>query len=198
MKRFYRWALVSTWLACTPLAALAQPAPNVFAGGNHWNITFYDDRSPAHTQWATQGICFFPFAAAGTHVSGMWYSTTFPDWNGRYTQEGDQVKMHGDYALNVGHDGMTWEITTAKTGAGEWKEWRENPGVGTTIGWGNANWTRVGACPSPTAVTTAAALSDDDLEKELLRLSQQVPPRCLSDGVTPAEDPLDRRQRACR
>lgn len=137
-----------------------QPSPNVFVGGNHWTITFYDDRSPAHTQWVTQDICFFPFAAVGTHISGMWYSTTFPDWNGRYSAEGDQVKMHGDFGTNVGHDGMTWEITTARTGAGEWKEWIETPGVGITIGWGNATWNRVGVCPSPPLGTVGNAAAE--------------------------------------
>ncbi len=152
MKRHWK---VTTIAACaamfTSIAAQAVPPhlPDLVQGGNRWTITFYDDSSVNHNQWATQGICFFRVADVGTHTRYVWYSDTFPDWNGRATQEGDQIFMHGDYAANVGHDGMEWEIVTSSyknEGAGHWKEWREDPGYGRTIGFGNAKFTRVGYC----------------------------------------------------
>lgn len=57
--------------------------------------------------------------------------------------------MHGDYARDVGHDSMSWEITTASrrnTGQGHWVEWREDGGDGQTIGFVNAALERVGTC----------------------------------------------------
>jgi hypothetical protein len=123
--------------------------PNLVAGGNRWTITFYNDASPNHDQWATQGICFRFIGTVGTHNRYQWWSDTFPDWNGIASQEGDQVFMHGDYANDVGHDGITWEIVTASArnvGAGHWHEWRENGAFGNTIGFGNAQLARVGSC----------------------------------------------------
>jgi hypothetical protein len=83
----------------------------------------------------------------------VWSSTTFFDWNGDWRQEGDQVFMTGDYAGDVngnavGHDGMEWQLVTAEKaeGFGHWKEWRENGGTGTTIGFGNTKFSRVGTC----------------------------------------------------
>jgi len=38
----------------------------------------------------------------GTSIQGVWYSTSYPDWNGRYYQEGDEVKMTGDFAKDTG------------------------------------------------------------------------------------------------
>ena len=57
--------------------------------------------------------------------------------------------MHGDYASDVGHDGMKWSIVTSSTkniGAGHWFEWREDGSYGRTIGFANAQLTRVGRC----------------------------------------------------
>lgn len=129
--------------------AVPPHLPDLVKGGNRWLITFYNDSSTVHTQWATQGLCFFKVADVGTHTRYVWYSDTFPDWNGWATQEGDQIFMHGDYAKDVGHDGMEWEIVTSSyknEGAGHWKEWRENGSYGNTIGFGNAKFTRVGSC----------------------------------------------------
>ena len=62
--------------------ALANSKPNVYDGGNRWLITAFDDTAPQHTQWATQGICFLPYAQVGTHIQGIWYSDTFPELAG--------------------------------------------------------------------------------------------------------------------
>lgn len=136
--------------------AVAQPRPNVVNNGNRWLITAYDDSSPAHAQWATQSICFLPFAASGTHIRGVWYSTSFPNWRGRYSQEGDRLLMHGDYANGVGHDGIVIDLfagnTPADEGAGQWTEWRETGPYGTTIGFLNARLRRVGSCKWPVGI----------------------------------------------
>src|SRR6478672_10890085 len=153
MTNFSRLSMASCALALlafaftTTAAAQALPSPQLVNGGNLWTITAFDDSSPVHTQWATQSICFEFIGVVGTHTRYRWRSTTFPDWNGKATQEGDQVFMHGDYAKDVGHDGMEWSIVTNKNGSGHWFEWREDGGFGTTIGFANAEWQRIGTCP---------------------------------------------------
>ena len=135
----------------------SPPKPNVFDGGNKWKITFYNDSTDTHAQWATQEICFLPYTVVGSSIQGMWYSTSFPDWNGRYYQEGDEVKMTGDYARDVGHDHMTLVHTTYDVAGskvhgmafGDWTEWREDGKYGRVIGWGNAKLERTGRCKFP-------------------------------------------------
>jgi hypothetical protein len=151
---------VAALLLTAPLVSHALPPhnPDLITNGNRWTITAYDDSSVVHTQWATQGICFYSAGTVGTHQRYYWVSDTFPDWNGRATQEGDQVFMHGDYANNVGHDGMQFEITTSSSkneSYGHWHEWREDPKYGLTIGFANAKLVRVGKC---TALTVAEAI----------------------------------------
>lgn len=177
MKTSTRW-LIAAALGLSGGYAHAAPLPNVYDDGNRWLITAYNDSSPTHAQMATQGICFLPYAAVGTHIRGFWYSDTFPDWNGVYSQEGDQVFMHGDYAADVGHDGIMFEIDTSSRnnqGGGHWTEWRENGAYGNTIVFGNAKLNRVGRCNT----LTPAAI-----------LKLQVAPRVLKNGF-PATNPLD-------
>jgi len=123
--------------------------PNPINAGNMWTITFYNDSSVNHDQWATQRICFRYVGQVGTHDRYVWYSISFPDWNGWATQEGDEIVMHGDYAKNNGHDAMHWEIVTVSKkneGTGIWAEWREDNSYGKTIGFGNAKLVRIGSC----------------------------------------------------
>lgn len=147
--------IASTLIAAAPALAGPPHLPDLVRDGNRWTITFYDDSSTGHNQWATQGICFYYAGTAGTHQRYVWVSDTYPDWNGRATQEGDQVFMHGDFQWpygqqkDGGHDGMEWEIVTAgraNEGAGHWKEWVEDARYGITIGFGNAKFARVGQC----------------------------------------------------
>ncbi len=140
-------------LSVVSYAAMANPPfyPGLTNEGNRWTITFQDDASPTHAQWATQGICFYDQGNYGTQRRYYWISDTYPDWNGNAVQEGDQVFMYGDFQYpwgrpNVGHDGMQWEIFSLSEGAGHWKEWVENSTVGTTIGFGNAKLVRTGKC----------------------------------------------------
>lgn len=196
MKRLNMTALLMLGLAS---AAFANPPhfPNVTLNGNLWSITAYDDSAPGHTQWATQNICFLQQGVLGTHAYGIWYSTTFYDWNGSWRQEGDQVFMTGDYAGDiqgnaVGHDGMQWEIVTsnyANEGYGHWHEWRENRLYGQVIGYANAKLRRIGKCPiEPTPGATAA-----ELEKLVVEQSLEAPRRYRDDG-TEALGPSDPRQ----
>lgn len=160
-----RWITAALMVACsTALVSVAWAVPphrpDLVNGGNRWTITFYDDSDPGHQEWATQGICFYPAGNVGTHQRYTWASDTFPDWNGTATQEGDQIDMHGDYASNVGHDGMEWELVTVSprdVGTGHWQEWREDAGFGITIGFGNARLARVGRC-KPTTFPEAVSL----------------------------------------
>lgn len=146
----------------TQSSVFADPPhrPDLVSDGNRWTITGYFDNSPNHTQAATQGLCFYPAGVSGTHQLYVWVSDTFPDWNGRAAQEGDQVFMHGDYASSYGetkdggHDSMAWEVVTMSPkneGAGHWREWVEDGVFGRTIGFGNAKLQRVGKCKYDTA-----------------------------------------------
>ncbi|MFQ3247419.1 MAG: hypothetical protein ACI9SP_004075 [Arenicella sp.] len=173
--------------------AAAQSKPNVFDGGNRWEITYFNDPTGDHQQWATQALCFLPYSVVGTSIQGAWYSLTFPDWNGRYYQEGDEVKMTGDYANDVGHDHMTLFHTTFDgQGRGmafkDWTEWREDGAFGRIIGWGNTRMTRTGDCRFPQYATVA------DLEQKVQSLSREVPQRLLKDGITEAQAPGDEGQ----
>lgn len=160
--------------------AQAQPRPNVFDGGNLWYITFYDDTSPVHQQWATQVICFSPYVTVGTTIQGFWFSLSFPNWNGRYMQEGDEVRMTGDYAADIGHDSMEFRHTESDQnhmgeGQGTWDEWREDGGFGKIIGWGNTRLRRNSKCfPHGTGTTTPTVA---EWERTALALSQQLPDR---------------------
>lgn len=175
-------------------AAAQVPKPNVFDGGNRWLITAFDDTSSVHQQWATQGICFLPYAVMGTNIRGIWYSDTFPNWNGRYSQEGDRILMHGNWANFGGSDGMVIELfagTTPKDmGAGHWTEWWNFGPNGTTVLFGNTRLSRVGKCPLPTNVDTMA---DKDLEAYSAERSRSVSPRLRKDG-TVADRPTDPEQ----
>jgi hypothetical protein len=166
MKR--AWTSAAVVLALVSVASVASAVPPhqpaLVTGGNLWTITFYDDSSPNHTQWATQRICFFNAGVQGTHQRYSWVSISYPDWNGRATQEGDQVFMHGDFQWpfgnrDGGHDGMEWQLVTTspggeagavprgEIGTGHWKEWVEDGRLGITIGFGNTLFRRVGRCP---------------------------------------------------
>ena len=121
------------------------------SAGNRWTITAFNDESPNHDQWATQGLCFRSIGFFGTHQRYEWWSDTFPDWNGIASQEGNEVVLHGDYANDVGHDAVFFNVvssTPRNVGAGKWVEWREDSKFGRTIGFANALLNRVGPSSS--------------------------------------------------
>jgi hypothetical protein len=178
----------------TAQVAAQVPKPNVFDGGNRWLITAFDDSSTVHQQWATQGICFLPYAVSGTHIRGVWYSDTFPNWNGRYSQEGDNLLMHGNWANFQGSDGMVIDLfagTSSKdVGGGQWTEWWNFGAFGSTVVFANTRLSRVGKCPLPTNVATA---TQAEFEKFGTDSSRSVSPRLRKDGSV-SDRPLDPEQ----
>ena len=187
-------ALVMLTTVLAAQAAAQVPRPNVFDNGNRWLITAFDDTSTVHQQWATQGICFLPYAVSGTNIVGAWYSDTFPNWRGRYAQEGDRLLMHGNWANFGGSDGMVIELfagtSTRDVGAGHWTEWWNFGTNGTTVLFGNTRLSRVGKCPLPTNVATA---TQADFERFGTDASRSVSPRLRKDG-TVSDRPLDPEQ----
>jgi hypothetical protein len=174
-------------------AAAQVPRPNVVDGGNRWLITGYFDASPVHQQAATQGICYLPYAVGGTHIAGVWYSDTYPGWRGHYSQEGDLVLMHGNWARFGGSDGMFIDLFAGTSprdiGGGQWTEWFNTGAFGTTVAFGNARLTRVGKCQLPRNAH-ATQMGQGDLERLAVELSDRVKPRMRKDGK-PAESPAD-------
>lgn len=174
-----------------PIPVLPRPLPNVFDGGNRWLITAYADASTRHQQLATQVICFLPYTRSGTHIRGAWYSLSFPNWNGRYSQEGDRVLMHGDYANNIGHDGMVIELFAGTSprdeGAGQWTEWRENPGFGRTIVFANTKLRRRGRCP----IIKDASVDELPMAAPRFKLDGGVAENPLDEDQEPLLDELD-------
>jgi hypothetical protein len=176
LKTKARFAASALAMMVTASAFAVPPhLPDLFSDGNRWTITFYNDSSPNHDQWATQGICFYPIGVVGTHQRYRWVSDTYPDWNGIATQEGDQIFMHGDFqwpygqVKDGGHDGMEWEIVTVSPknmGAGHWKEWVEDGRFGRTIGFGNTRFQRVGRCRYTSADQAIDVYRDIELPKD--------------------------------
>ncbi len=172
-------SLVAGFSVVFSATSLAVPPhlPDLVSDGNRWSITFYDDSSPQHAQWATQTLCFYQTGVVGTHQRYAWVSDSYPDWNGHATQEGDQVIMHGDFQWpfgqkDGGHDAMEWEIVTQSRknmGTGHWSEWVENGRLGITIGFGNAEFRRIGKCRA-------------DSLSEALEYSQTIPRKIGPDG----------------
>ena len=175
-------------------AAAQVPKPNVYNGGNRWLITAFDDSSSVHQQMATQGICFLPYAIVGTHIRGIWYSDTYPGWSGRYSQEGDNLLMHGNWGNFIGSDGMVIDLfagTSPKdVGGGQWTEWFNFGAHGTTVVFANARLSRVGSCPVPINVDT---MTQAELEKLATDNSASVKPRLRRDGKE-ADRPTDSEQ----
>lgn len=138
--------------------ALADQKPSIYydAAGNvanYWTVTFFDDTSPAHNQWATQGLCFSPAVPRGTGWEGRVVSLTFPNWSGvYYTDTGDIYELKMNYAPVTsqhfaGNDFISFSLHTANRGAGErgWDEWRDGLPSSWNV-WGNTEVNRVGRC----------------------------------------------------
>jgi len=53
-------AIGSLLLSSTAQANSSKP--NMFDNGNKWHITFYNDSTSNHAQWATQEIYFLPYS----------------------------------------------------------------------------------------------------------------------------------------
>lgn len=192
---------ISVFSLITSMTAYAHnPLPDLVQGGNEWTVTFYDDSSEVHLEHGMllpipippenrQTLCFFRLGDIGTQSRGIWFSTTFHDWNGRWRQEGDQVFMTGDFGGDRGHDSMEWEhIATTRMGAGHWREWLENGGFGRDIGYGNAKFVRTGRDCN---FLVGEDIDSATLEKAILEQSLQVPMPVCENGkelLGPADD----------
>jgi hypothetical protein len=129
--------------------------PDLTTNGNMWRVSAFLDATPGHAFIGQQDICFFPAGVVGTHQRYVWVSLAFPNWNGRATQEGDQIFMHGDFIIPTpaakidGHDSSQWELVgfdDKAFGAGHWKFWAEFGVFGTTLAYTNVSLNRIGKC----------------------------------------------------
>jgi hypothetical protein len=197
-------AITCGCLLLTGAALASPPQPNVFDRGNEWSITGYLDQTGNHQQVGTQRICFLPYTTVGTSIQGVWYSTTFPDWNGLYYQEGDEVKMTGDFARDTGHDHMTLLHTTYDVPGQikamafkDWTEWLEDGRYGNLVGWANAKMERIGKCRIPVEIDFGGQISLEELrkiEQEVVAYSRSLPERLTVQGevaVSPGQPDLE-------
>jgi hypothetical protein len=157
-------ALVIGSLMISSSVLAATPYPNLTSGGGKWRITAYNDTTTGHSQLTTHELCFSNYTANGTGVTGNWGALTFSSWDGRYYQEGDKLRMTGDFGSNSGHDHMTCEFISASLVNCIWDEWLEQaPGYGTIIGWARAKMERIGTCtvPGPSSAAVPERLTVD-------------------------------------
>jgi len=167
------------------LTAFAQPQhfPAVDALGGTatlWRITDYDDTSNTQPLWATQDICFIQGAVQGSNTTGLWYSTTYNRWIGRYRQEGDQVTMIGDFWKGQGNDVIKWEITVGdKEGFGHWEEWVEDGNYGNWVVKANAKLVNIGRC----AWQPPLGITLPELERLVVQQADFAPIRVRTDGT---------------
>lgn len=126
----------------------------------HWELRGFNDDSPNLSLLATQRICIL--------ANGTWYSTTFPNWHGRWFQKGNnaagngnRVRLLGNYANGVGNDSAELDFVNTRSMNGPWTEWRDVDASRFRV------WVRVQArliskrCPKPaklSARATAAAI----------------------------------------
>ncbi|TQV88763.1 hypothetical protein [Aliikangiella coralliicola] len=176
-KVLFLTALFGVSLISFSVLAVPPHTPGLTTGApvgatwHEWEVRAYNDRSPTHRYMARQTICFRYVGTVGTHDSYEWYSNSYFNWNGRATQEGDQISMHGDFWNEVGHDGMTWQLTTQENaansklleqGAGHWYEWIENAALGWSVGFANTLWTKTGKkCEDPATHRFQSAAVED-------------------------------------
>ncbi len=179
-------------------AVAAQPRPNVFDDGNRWTITAFRDFAPNHAFLAEHTLCFFTEAPLGSHIRGVWVSTTLANWRGRWEQEGDHLVMHGEFGTRIGHDSMVLELFAGPTpndqAAGDWMEWVEGTGFDTTINAANARLQRAGSCPPlPGLASDPTKATPEELEKAVAALAASIPPLLKPDGK-PAQSPMEASQ----
>lgn len=202
MKAEHQFSAIKQLLATLALTGAAigsaQATPQHFPAvdqvavpGTLYSITFYDDTSNGHSQWATQNICFVQGPVQGSNTTGLWYSTTYNRWIGLWRQEGDQIFMIGDFWKGQGKDSMQWELVTTKDeGFGHWQEWVEDGMYGNWIAKGNTRIAKIGVCHQ---VQAGLADSWEDTKQKALSEAEAAPIRYRSDGSL--AQPTDRDQR---
>ena len=198
--RLFAFKRILGWLAfagATVGVAHATPqhfpaVDQVAAPGTLYSITFFDDTSNSHTQWATQNICFVQGPVQGSNTTGLWYSTTYNRWIGLWRQEGDQIFMIGDFWKGVGKDAMQVELVTTKDeGFGHWNEWVEDGAYGNWIAKGNTRIAKIGTC-LPQGLTEKALADWEETKQAALKEAEAAPVRFRKDGTL--AQPTDRDQ----
>jgi len=152
---FFRMALFSLLFMTLPAMAGPPHDPDLVSAGNLWQVEAYLDASPNHLTLGQAKICFFLTGFVGTHQRYDWVAINYPAWNGRATQEGDQVFMHGDFPFVVGdvkyegHDASEWQVISGgkkAVGGGHWQFWAELGKLGTNLAFTNVAFSRIGSC----------------------------------------------------
>jgi len=158
---------------CITAAAFAQ-APNNPVG--LWRFQAYNDNSPALNIMGAQNICFL--------ANGTWFGTTFPNWNGRWFQKGnnaagngDRVRIVGNWANGAGNDSAEISFINLNLMTGGWHEWTDGFGV---VFWIQITGTRLGPCPAgPAPVVDPRATDADDEAQRMPWLEKGSPePAC--------------------
>ncbi len=123
----------------------------------HWEIRAFNDDSPNLSPLATQRICIL--------ANHTWYSTTFPNWHGRWFQKGtnaagsgDRFRLLGNYAKGAGNDSAELDFVNSRVMTGPWTEWRDVDSSAYRA-WARVSLTRISRkCPKA-LVATAKDLS---------------------------------------
>lgn len=191
VKKYYRTVgLFGSLLVCGFSSAVnADQKPSIYytpsgSVGNYWMVTFFDDTSAAHNQWATQGLCFSPAVPRGTGWEGRVVSLTFPNWSGvYYTDAGDVYELKMNYApvaggYFAGNDFISFSLHSANRGAGErgWDEWRDGLPSSWNV-WGNTEINRVGKCKQFSSSTKVV-----EFERVILEIQGKIEPRMTRKG----------------
>jgi hypothetical protein len=190
-------ATIAAAAAVGPAQAVPQHLPAVdplSSPSTLYSITFYDDTSFTHNQWATQNICLTQGPSVGSNTTGIWYSTTYYNWIGRWRQEGDQIFMIGDFWGGPGNDAIQVElVTTRDEGFGHWEEWVEDGSYGWWPAKGNARVAKLGTClPLMAATEGSTEATWEEIEQAALRQAAAAPVRYRKDGSL--AQPTDRDQ----
>jgi len=110
MKGFSKLHVACTLLCCClPAVALAFPE-------GQWTVTFYSETGSGRS---TQGVCI--------NGDGTWVGTTFAGWSGQWYRNGNDLRLHGNYASGSGNDAFELTRITKKLLTGYFQEW--SPGA---------------------------------------------------------------------
>jgi hypothetical protein len=171
-------------LACTAVAALAlcatgaafAQAPNNPVG--LWNFQAYADNSANLFAMGNQNICFL--------ANGTWYGTTFPNWNGRWFQKGnnvagngDRVRIVGNWAFGAGNDSAEISFINLSLMTGGWHEWTDGFGV---VLWIQITGRKIGTnCPPPASLEFEATA--DEAQRRPWEEKGAQEPVCSPNGT---------------
>lgn len=93
-------------------AAAADPSPVGL-----WRIKTYDETSNL-TWTGTSDICIV--------AGGTWFGPNFPGWSGYWYQNGNQVRLLGNWNSGAGNDAANLDFINVDLMTGPWTEWTDN------------------------------------------------------------------------